>query len=86
MDAAEKYSVLVVDDEPDMLFSLRGLLRREFEVFTAGLLPPKLRDSSRAATVTSALVISDDDAMNSSKGQKTCFEKSALVRLCCPAP
>jgi DNA-binding NtrC family response regulator len=35
MAAAEKYSVLVVDDEPDMLFSLRGLLRREFEVFTA---------------------------------------------------
>lgn len=36
MDAAEKYSVLVVDDEPDMLFSLRGLLRRDFKVFTAG--------------------------------------------------
>jgi response regulator RpfG family c-di-GMP phosphodiesterase len=36
MGAAEKYSVLVVDDEPDMLFSLRGLLRRDFEVFTAG--------------------------------------------------
>src|SRR6476620_8382251 len=36
MVAAEKYSVLVVDDEPDMLFSLRGLLRRDFEVFTAG--------------------------------------------------
>jgi DNA-binding NtrC family response regulator len=34
--AADKYSVLVVDDEPDMLFSLRGLLRREFKVFTAG--------------------------------------------------
>jgi response regulator RpfG family c-di-GMP phosphodiesterase len=35
MGAGGKYAVLVVDDEPDMLFSLRGLLRREFEVFTA---------------------------------------------------
>ena len=30
-----KRPILVVDDEPEMLFSLRGLLRREFEVFTA---------------------------------------------------
>ena len=35
MDAAEKYAVLVVDDEPDILFSLKGLLRREFDVYTA---------------------------------------------------
>ena len=33
--AAEKYAVLVVDDEPDILFSLKGLLRREFDVYTA---------------------------------------------------
>jgi len=31
-----KRPVLVVDDEPEMLFSLKGLLRPEFEVFTAG--------------------------------------------------
>jgi response regulator RpfG family c-di-GMP phosphodiesterase len=30
-----KHSVLLVDDEPDILFSLTGLLRREFELFTA---------------------------------------------------
>jgi DNA-binding NtrC family response regulator len=35
MGAAEKYAVLVVDDEPDILFSLKGLLRREFDVYTA---------------------------------------------------
>src|SRR5882757_10681834 len=33
--ANTKRPILVVDDEPEMLFSLRGLLRREFEVFTA---------------------------------------------------
>lgn len=32
---AAKRPILVVDDEPEMLFSLRNLLRREFEVFTA---------------------------------------------------
>jgi DNA-binding NtrC family response regulator len=31
-----KRPILVVDDEPEMLFSLKGLLRQEFEVFTAG--------------------------------------------------
>ena len=31
-----KRPILVVDDEPEMLFSLRNLLRREFEVYTAG--------------------------------------------------
>lgn len=30
-----KPKVLLVDDEPDILFSLKGLLRREFELFTA---------------------------------------------------
>lgn len=30
-----KHSVLLVDDEPEILFSLRGLLRREFELYTA---------------------------------------------------
>jgi DNA-binding NtrC family response regulator len=33
---AAKRPILVVDDEPEMLFSLRNLLRREFEVVTAG--------------------------------------------------
>lgn len=33
---AAKRPILVVDDEPEMLFSLRNLLRREFEVYTAG--------------------------------------------------
>src|SRR5207249_933664 len=33
--ATPKHSVLLVDDEPEILFSLRGLLRREFELFTA---------------------------------------------------
>lgn len=31
-----KRPILVVDDEPEMLFSLRNLLRPEFEVYTAG--------------------------------------------------
>jgi DNA-binding NtrC family response regulator len=31
----KKHSVLIVDDEPDILFSLRGLLRREFDLHTA---------------------------------------------------
>jgi DNA-binding NtrC family response regulator len=30
-----KHPILLVDDEPDILFSLRGLLRREFELHTA---------------------------------------------------
>lgn len=34
--APPKRPILVVDDEPEMLFSLKGLLRQEFEVFTAG--------------------------------------------------
>jgi DNA-binding NtrC family response regulator len=33
---ATRHSVLLVDDEPEILFSLRGLLRREFELHTAG--------------------------------------------------
>ncbi|HET6246514.1 MAG TPA: response regulator [Tepidisphaeraceae bacterium] len=32
---AGKRPILVVDDEPEMLYSLRNLLRREFEVYTA---------------------------------------------------
>lgn len=35
MTATDKHSILVVDDEPEILYSLRGLLRRDFEVFTA---------------------------------------------------
>lgn len=31
----EKHSILLVDDEPEILFSLRGLLRKDFEVYTA---------------------------------------------------
>ena len=34
--ASSKRPVLIVDDEPEMLFSLRNLLRPEFEVHTAG--------------------------------------------------
>ena len=34
--ASFKRPILIVDDEPEMLFSLRNLLRPEFEVFTAG--------------------------------------------------
>ncbi len=30
-----KHSILLVDDEPEILFSLRGLLRREFDLYTA---------------------------------------------------
>jgi DNA-binding NtrC family response regulator len=29
------HPILIVDDEPDILFSLKGLLRREFELYTA---------------------------------------------------
>jgi DNA-binding NtrC family response regulator len=32
---APRHSVLLVDDEPEILFSLRGLLRREFDLYTA---------------------------------------------------
>jgi DNA-binding NtrC family response regulator len=32
---ATKHAVLLVDDEPEILFSLRGLLRREFDLYTA---------------------------------------------------
>ena len=32
---AGKQSILLVDDEPEILFSLRGLLRREFDLHTA---------------------------------------------------
>jgi DNA-binding NtrC family response regulator len=35
MSAPSKHSVLLVDDEPDVLYSLKGLLRREFELHTA---------------------------------------------------
>lgn len=35
METTEKHSVLIVDDEPDILLSLNGLLRRDFQVFTA---------------------------------------------------
>ncbi|MDB5323676.1 MAG: hupR1, partial [Phycisphaerales bacterium] len=34
--ATFKRPILVVDDEPEMLFSVRNLLRREFDVHTAG--------------------------------------------------
>src|SRR5579871_534900 len=33
--ATPKHSILLVDDEPEILFSLRGLLRRDFELHTA---------------------------------------------------
>jgi DNA-binding NtrC family response regulator len=36
MAGSDKHPILVVDDEPEILFSLRALLRREFEVYTAG--------------------------------------------------
>lgn len=32
----DKHPILVVDDEPEILYSLRGLLRRDFEIYTAG--------------------------------------------------
>jgi len=35
MMAAIKHRILLVDDEAEILFSLRGLLRREFELYTA---------------------------------------------------
>jgi len=35
MAETAKHSILLVDDEPEILFSLRGLLRKEFEVHTA---------------------------------------------------
>jgi DNA-binding NtrC family response regulator len=36
MSEESKHPILVVDDEPEILFSLKGLLRREFLVQTAG--------------------------------------------------
>jgi DNA-binding NtrC family response regulator len=33
--SANKQPILLVDDEPEILFSLRGLLRKEFELYTA---------------------------------------------------
>ncbi|HEY5311837.1 MAG TPA: response regulator [Pirellulales bacterium] len=35
MSGSHKPSVLIVDDEPDILFSLHALLRREFDLATA---------------------------------------------------
>ena len=35
MATAGKHSILLVDDEPEILFSLRGLLRKEFDLHTA---------------------------------------------------
>jgi DNA-binding NtrC family response regulator len=35
MATANKHSILLVDDEPEILFSLRGLLRREYDLHTA---------------------------------------------------
>src|SRR5438093_1441244 len=35
MAQVPRHPILVVDDEAEILFSLRGLLRREFEVHTA---------------------------------------------------
>lgn len=34
-DTREKHSILLVDDEPEILHSLQGLLRREFNLYTA---------------------------------------------------
>lgn len=34
-DERTKHAILLVDDEPEILFSLKGLLRREFELHTA---------------------------------------------------
>jgi DNA-binding NtrC family response regulator len=35
MNDRSKHPILLVDDEPEILFSLKGLLRREFELHTA---------------------------------------------------
>ncbi len=35
MAGTARHPILLVDDEPEILFSLRGLLRREFELYTA---------------------------------------------------
>jgi DNA-binding NtrC family response regulator len=35
MNSPSKHPILVVDDEPEILFSLRALLRRDFDVHTA---------------------------------------------------
>lgn len=35
MTRTKKHPILLVDDEPEILFSLQGLLRREFELYTA---------------------------------------------------
>jgi DNA-binding NtrC family response regulator len=35
MDSTVKHPILIVDDEPEILFSLRGLLRRDFDVHIA---------------------------------------------------
>ncbi len=35
MNEPRKHSILLVDDEPEVLFSLKGLLRREFNLHTA---------------------------------------------------
>ena len=35
MNETNKHPILLVDDEPEILYSLKGLLRREFELHTA---------------------------------------------------
>ena len=35
MSETKRHPILLVDDEPEILYSLQGLLRREFELYTA---------------------------------------------------
>ena len=45
-EAPAKHPILLVDDEAEILFSLRGLLRTEFELYTAEGGPRRWRSSA----------------------------------------
>jgi DNA-binding NtrC family response regulator len=59
-----KHPILIVDDEPDILFSLKGLLRREFELYTA----ESAREALKILAERSVHVVMTDQRMPETTG------------------
>ncbi|TWT79444.1 Hydrogenase transcriptional regulatory protein hupR1 [Planctomycetes bacterium CA13] len=81
MPATTKHAILIVDDEPDVLFSLAALLRRDFQVYTAA-------SGSEALEVMAehpVHVIMTDQRMPAMTGvelmQRVCAEYPQAVRI-----
>ena len=49
----DKHPILLVDDEPEILFSLRGLLRHDFDVYTAAVAPRPWRSCDSIPSTSS---------------------------------